>query len=157
LPDAVFGQDELRIRFDARTLDLQLTTPDRAALRLAQEACERQLTELGLHDDSLALRVRKLALSSERIRNVEEVARALRLSTRTLKRRLSDERTSFSELVELERRERAFQLLDKPSLGLDEIAGRLRYSSAASFARAFLPQVDRPSPRPIPRPQARLK
>jgi AraC-like DNA-binding protein len=137
LPDAVFGQDALRIRFDARTLDLRLTTPDRAALRLAQEACERQLAELGLEDDSLALRVRKLALSSERIRSVEDVARALHLSTRTLKRRLSAERTSFTDLVELERRERAFQLLEKPNLGLDEIAGRLHYSSAASFARAF--------------------
>ena len=122
---------------DARALDFPLTTPDRAALRLAQEACERQLAELGLQDDSLALRVRKLAVTSERIRSVDEVARALRVSARTLKRKLAAEQTSFTDLVELERRERAFALLSKPSLALDEIAGRLHYSNTASFSRAF--------------------
>ena len=137
LPDARFGHSALRIHFDARALDFPLSTPNRAALRLAQEACERQLAELGLQNDSLAMRVRKLALTNERLRSVDEVARALRVSARTLKRRLAAEQTSFSDLVELERRERALALLKKPDLALEEIASRLHYSNAASFARAF--------------------
>jgi AraC-like DNA-binding protein len=137
LPDARFGHDELRVHFDTRALDFKLATPDRAALRLAQEACERQLAELGLHSDGLAQRVRKLALTSDRLRSVDEVARALHLSARTLKRKLAVEQTTFSELVELERRERALQLLRMPNLALEEIASRLHYANAASFARAF--------------------
>jgi len=137
LPDARFGQSALRIHFDARALDFPLSTPDRAALRLAQEACERQLADLGLQNDSLAMRVRKLALTTDRIRSVDEVAHALHVSARTLKRKLAAEQTSFTDLVELERRERAVQLLRKPDLALEEIASRLHYSNAASFARAF--------------------
>lgn len=137
LPDARFGHSELRIHFDARALDFPLSTPNRAALRLAQEACERQLADLGLQNDSLAMRVRKLALTSEKLRSVDEVARALRVSARTLKRRLAAEQTSFTDLVEIERRERALQLLRMPDLALEEIASRLHYSNAASFARAF--------------------
>lgn len=137
LPDARFGQGELRIHFDARALDFPLSTPDRAALRLAQDACERQLAELGLQTDSLTVRVRKLALASDRLRTVDEVARALHVSARTLKRKLATEQTTFSDLVDAERQERALQLLKLPDLALEEIASRLHYSNAASFARAF--------------------
>lgn len=137
LPHARFARDALRMTFDARALDFPLVAPDRAALRLAQEACERQLAELGLQRASLSDRVRKLVLSGERIRSVEEVARALHVSTRTLKRKLAEEQTSFSDLLELERHERALELLREPDLALDEIASRVGYSNGASFARAF--------------------
>jgi AraC-like DNA-binding protein len=137
LPDARFGHDELRIHFDARALDFPLVSPDRSALRLAQEACERQLADLGLESHTLSVRVQKLALTSERMRTVEEVARALHLSTRTLKRKLALEQTTFSELAERERHERAVQLLHMPNLALEDIATRLHYANAASFARAF--------------------
>jgi AraC-like DNA-binding protein len=123
--------------FDARALDLPLVAPDRAALRLAQEACERQLADLGLQRDSLQDRVRKLVLAGGRIPSVEEVARALHVSTRTLKRKLAAEETSFTELLDRERHDAALRLLRTPELSLEEIASKLGYSNATSFARAF--------------------
>jgi AraC-like DNA-binding protein len=137
LPHARFDQDGLRMIFDARALDLPLVAPDRAALRLAQEACERQLADLGLQRDSLQDRVRKLVLAGGRIPSVEEVARALHVSTRTLKRKLAAEETSFTELLDRERHDAALRLLRTPELSLEEIASKLGYSNATSFARAF--------------------
>jgi AraC-like DNA-binding protein len=136
LPGVRFDQPKLRIHFAARALDLPLVTPDRAALALAREACERQLGELGF-ERQLPARVRRLAVGPEGLRSIEAVAHALHLSTRTLKRKLAAEGESFTALVERERQERAFELLRTAQLTLEEVAQRLGYSSVPNFARAF--------------------
>jgi AraC-like DNA-binding protein len=136
LPDARFSCDQLRIHFDARALDVPLLAPDRAALRSAIEACERQLATLVVRED-LAQRVRALVLEEGSVRSIEAVARALHLSTRTLKRKLAAEGTSFTELVERERQERAVVLLRDADVTLEEVASRLGYATVPSFARAF--------------------
>jgi AraC-like DNA-binding protein len=71
------------------------------------------------------------------LRSIDAVARALRLSARTLKRKLAAEGESFSALVERERHERALELLRSSQLKLEEVAQRLGYSSVPNFARAF--------------------
>lgn len=136
LPDARFDQPELRMTFPARALDVPLMTPDRAALNLAREACERELAELGF-DRKLSARVRRHLRDSAALPSIEETARALGVSTRTLKRKLAAERLTFSELLEAERRERALRLLRVTELSLEQIAQRLGYSTLANFARAF--------------------
>jgi AraC-like DNA-binding protein len=136
LPGVRFDQPKLRIHFAASALDLPLVTPDRAALALAREACERQLNELGF-EHQLPARVRRLAIGPEGLRSIDEVARALRLSTRTLKRKLAVGGASFSTLVEREREERSLELLGAAELTLEEVAQRLGYSSVPNFARAF--------------------
>ena len=136
LPNARFDRPDIRLQFSARGLDVPLVTPDRAALRLASEACERQLVELGF-DRTLPARVRRLLTGAEAFPSIGEVARTLHLSTRTLKRKLSAEGVTFSELLDAERRNRAYQLLRSTDLSLKEIAQRLDYSTLPNFARAF--------------------
>lgn len=59
------------------------------------------------------------------------------MSTSTLKRRLSEEETTFRELRQAFLRERAMlQLLDR-SLSVSEIATDLGYSDLANFSHAF--------------------
>ncbi len=136
LPDVRFGQPVLRVRFPARGLDVSLPNADRAALRLAQEACEEALQALGF-DRSLPARVKRLLAQAERFPQVADLARALHHSTRTLKRKLAAEGHSFSELLDAERRVRAERMLRATDLSLEEIADRLDYSSLPNFARAF--------------------
>jgi len=45
--------------------------------------------------------------------------------------------TSFAELVEQLRRERARMLLDDPRMGLKEVASRLGFSDDRAFVRAY--------------------
>jgi AraC-like DNA-binding protein len=136
LPGARFDQPETRISFDARGLDLPLATPDRAALNLAREACERELQELGF-DRTLSGRLRKLLGGADALPSIESAARALGVSTRTLKRKLAAEQATFSTLLDVERRARAERLLRAPELSLEQIAERLGYATLPSFARAF--------------------
>jgi AraC-like DNA-binding protein len=66
---------------------------------------------------------------------VDELAKSLRMSRRSLERALDLEGTSASELLEEERKQRALAWL--PALSVEEIATRLGYSDARAFARAF--------------------
>jgi AraC-like DNA-binding protein len=81
--------------------------------------------------------VRRLAATESGMRRVDEVARALGLSARTLKRKLALTGVSYSELVDRERHALSLRLLQNKRLSLDEIAQKLDYSSLTNFARAF--------------------
>ncbi len=65
------------------------------------------------------------------------VAAELKLSERSLRRRLTDEGTSFRELLQDARKERAQTILSKPSISLAIAAEQLGYSDTAAFSRAF--------------------
>ena len=68
---------------------------------------------------------------------LQDVARELHLSTRTLQRRLTDEGGTFQQLMEDARRELAQHYLLHSSLELNETAYLLGYEDANSFFRAF--------------------
>jgi AraC-like DNA-binding protein len=132
-----FGQPAHRLLFDASILELPLVTADPVAMELARAQCDRELAAL-VEKAGLAGRVRAaLSTSPEGFRSVEEVARQVHLSTRTLKRKLAAEGTSFTHVLEDVRRQRALLLLDDRDLGVAEIAARLGYSDVANFTRAF--------------------
>lgn len=138
MPGALrFDRPANRLLFDADVLALPLMTADPAALLLTCEQCERELEALGFVGPFLK-RVRALALrGSGGVRSIEEVAAQLHVSARTLKRRLSEQKTSYSQILDEERKRRALTLLRTTSLSVEEIAERLGYSDVANFGRAF--------------------
>ena len=68
---------------------------------------------------------------------IEDVSRELRLSSRTLQRRLGEEGATFQQLMQEARRELARHYLLHSSLELNETAYLLGYEDAHSFFRAF--------------------
>ena len=66
-----------------------------------------------------------------------EAAKALAMSERTLHRRLADEQTTFRELLDRFRHEKAVALLTARRHGIAEVAFLLGYSEMAAFYRAF--------------------
>lgn len=67
----------------------------------------------------------------------ESAAEALRVSARTLHRRLADEGTSFQRVKDEFRRDRAVQMLTKGHEPINAISAQLGFDSTASFHRAF--------------------
>jgi AraC-like DNA-binding protein len=59
------------------------------------------------------------------------------MSPRTLKRKLAACGTTYSDLLDELRQNRAVQLLGSDQLSIEAIADRLGYSDAANFGRAF--------------------
>ncbi len=136
LPEVRFDQPVTQLVFDAALLEIPLRKPDRVALLLGREQCERKLQALGF-DRGLVERVRRLLPKPEGFHSLNELAATLHMSPRTLKRRLSAEGESFSELLDRERREKALLLLSSRDLTLEQISERVGYSTVPNFVRAF--------------------
>ncbi|HYD93949.1 MAG TPA: AraC family transcriptional regulator [Noviherbaspirillum sp.] len=66
----------------------------------------------------------------------EEVAKRLMMSERTLQRRLAEEGTNFTQLVDDTRREMAYQYLKKGDLSLKKLSFQLGFSDPSAFCRA---------------------
>lgn len=66
-----------------------------------------------------------------------EAANAMRMSVRTLHRHLRAEGTSFRQLLDRFRQERATELLARRDYGIAEVAFLLGFSELSSFYRAF--------------------
>jgi AraC-like DNA-binding protein len=90
-------------------------------------------------EDTLRGRVRQeiLAQLPNGELSLGRVASRLAMSERSLRRYLTEENTSFSDLVAEVRYERARVLLDAPRLSLAEIAYLLGFSNVSAFSRAF--------------------
>ena len=129
-----FNRPEHRLIFDTSVLELPLVLRDPAAEKLARQQCERELDSLGYAQRTAAAVRRVLA---DRFLTVDEVARQLGQSQRTLKRRLAAEGTTYSQILDDERRERALLLIHAQDLSLDQIAERAGYTDLANFTRAF--------------------
>ena len=121
------------MRFNASLLSLPFQLADASAQKLAEEQCERELAALGF-SGRLTAKVRELVLQVE---GVDQAARQLSMSSRTLKRRLAAEGTSFSDVLDQERRTRALALLEDPNRSVKEIAAALGFADTAAFSHAF--------------------
>jgi AraC-like DNA-binding protein len=89
--------------------------------------------------DSSAQQVRNLLVKSMggKRPSVDRVASELRVSARTLQRRLEDEGTSYQKLLDEVRQQTARQLLAATDLDAGEIAFVLGFEELNSFSRAF--------------------
>ncbi len=135
-PAVRWDQPVTQLVFDAALLDLPLVVPDRVALLLAREQCEKELRALGF-DGALVERARRMLPKADGFRSLAELAEALRTSPRTLERRLAARGISYSKLLDQERCEKALLLLRSRDLTIEEITERLGYSTVPNFVRAF--------------------
>jgi AraC-like DNA-binding protein len=130
-----FNCPQHRLVFPAWQLDIPLTTADPVATQLAREQCERELA--ALVDAGVPGRVRTAIQAKADNPSLPIVARELRMSPRTLKRKLADHGTTFTAIRDDVRRQRALLLLDNRNLSIGEIAAKLGYSELPNFTRAF--------------------
>ncbi len=68
---------------------------------------------------------------------IETVAKHLHMTSRTLKRKLSGENTSFRKLADELRMQIAIKYLRDTELTIEDIAYSLGFNEAANFRRAF--------------------
>jgi AraC-like DNA-binding protein len=132
-----FDQPSHRIIFDKAILDLPLVLSDPTAQKLAQEQCERELEAIGPRPPVVAGVRERLAREEGGFHPLPRIAKKMNMSVRTLKRKLEADGTTYSELLDEQRRAKAMLLLRRPDLAVEEIAARLGYSDAANFTRAF--------------------
>jgi AraC-like DNA-binding protein len=136
-----------RVRFNANRnalvfrnsdLDRPFVTENEELLKAIGAQLDAELKERNTSPD-LGEQVRhtlKRSLAGKRP-TLQQVARELCMSARTLQRRLTDADISFQKLVENTRRELAHHYLKHSTVELNEAAFLLGYEDANSFFRAF--------------------
>ena len=106
--------------------------------RQLTEQAEKYLRSLYQQDDIAGQLRRRLAdLMARGEANADAACRALKLSRRTLQRRLKSEKTSFQKILTEVRAELAVNYLRDARLKSLEIAMLLGYSNISSFTTAF--------------------
>ena len=135
---AKFDGRENTIVFALADLDRPFVTHNAELAAALTPQLEAELAQ-ALASNALGDRVKgilKRQLAGRRP-GIGEVARELRLSARTLQRRLAEDGASFQQLIQEARRELARHYLLNSSLELTETAYLLGYEDAHSFFRAF--------------------
>ncbi len=138
-----FGQSGVvtsdRMIFANATLAVPLVTEDSYLLTtlrpFCEEAAKKRETAPGTIRSAVENEVQKLLPHGKA--HAQTVAKALRLSVRTLSRRLADEGTTYAEIVDRVRRSLALQYLEEPGFSLSQIAWLLGYEQTTSFNHAF--------------------
>jgi len=119
-------------------LDRSFVTQNEELLKAIGAQLEAELQERNA-DKNVGEQVKhslKRSLAGKRP-TLQQVARELCLSARTLQRRLTDAKITFQQLVEETRRELAHHYLKHSAVELNEAAFLLGYEDANSFYRAF--------------------
>ncbi|MDX3194054.1 AraC family transcriptional regulator [Streptomyces sp. MN03-5084-2B] len=132
-----FGADACRATLDPALLSRPLPQANDQTVALCAAQCEALVTRRRERSGiSQQVRERLVRLGGVDA-GMDEVARRLTLSTRTLRRRLTEAGTSYRALVDEVRQTLAEELLDTGVLSVEDVAYRLGYAEASSFIHAF--------------------
>ena len=135
--NASFGAESLVAILDAASLALPCR---RSAADLEAFLADGpgKIAMLYRRDREVARAVREfLSGSLPAAATLDDAARALGMSARTLHRRLDDEGTSFRDVKDALRREIALDRLETTRSSVAQIAAELGYSEPSAFFRAF--------------------
>jgi AraC-like DNA-binding protein len=134
-----FGADTDEIALNSNARELPVIHADPYLNNLLLKYCEAAHTDRRGNESQLRTRVEN-AISSLLPHGrvvVDNVARSLGMSKRTLARKLSDEGLDFTEVLQQLRRDLAVRYLDDPKLHISKIAWLLGFSEVSAFTHAF--------------------
>lgn len=130
-----FGARRFAVEFNASDMGQAIPTAD----PIVADMCERLVVQVAERNhSSVSARVRRVLedLLSDGDPRREAVAARMCMSERTLQRRLTEEGTTFAELVDQVRREMAERLLAHGNLTPTEMSFALGFSDPSNFYRA---------------------
>jgi AraC-like DNA-binding protein len=132
-----FGAPECAVGIPPEILDLPLPQANEHTTAIAREQC-RQLLARRPARAGVAGRVRdQLLARTAAPPDAEQVAAALHISERTLRRRLAEEGVTFRGLLDEIREQLAEEFLVTGGMSVAEVAQRLGYVEVSSFSQAF--------------------
>ena len=132
-----FGCDRNELVWEASWLDRPQPYANSLTSTLVRETCERMLAGVLTETGTAGLVTRMLVEEPGRFPGIEELAERMHVTSRTLRRKLQAEGTSYAGILASVRKELAIQHLRTTRMKVDEIAEALGFADVASFRQAF--------------------
>lgn len=132
-----FSADASELRIDAKLLDEPMPLGDAETTAQCEQQCRLLIARMSA-GNTFVDRVRQMiAARPGYFPDIDYVAEKLNMTSRTLRRRLAQEDSSFQEILSEVRYELAREYLATSSLPLEEISVLLGYSAPGNFSNAF--------------------
>lgn len=123
--------------FTREGFDLSITTADQEALEVFDRYCNEVMSKFE-REEGIIGSIRQILFKNPRgAPKLPELAAKLRTSERTLRRKLSNEGTSYSNLLNDFKKDLTLEYVRDSQLSAKEIAYLVGYDNPASFNRAF--------------------
>ena len=132
-----FDAPQDRMVFPREIAEQPLPTANRVLARSNEQAIADYLRNFASESFSDRVRTRLVELLSSGRHDEGEVASALNVSRRTLQRRLSEENTTYSVLLDEARHELAVRFMGQEGMSIKEATYLLGFSEPGNFSRAF--------------------
>ena len=133
----IFDAKRTVMEYEGSLLDRPMPQANIHTAKLSEAQCKELLAARQARE-GIAGRVRHMLLSEPgQSPDMERIAKELATTSRSLRRRLTEEGTSFRVLVDEVRETLAEQLLSTAGLSVDAVAERLGFANTAGFIGAF--------------------
>lgn len=131
------GSEHNALYFDADLLDRPLRRANLATWNATRDACDKLLQGVTSNTPVAQTVYDTLLRDTRQFANGEDVAIALNLSERTLRRRLGEEGTSFRAIKGEVLGKLAIEFISNTEMTADEVAERLGFSDTSNFCKTF--------------------
>ena len=132
-----FNTREHMIIFDSRLLSTPLPMSNPIAQKTYEQECKQECRRLKVKETVTDQVRQEILFKKENFPSFTQLSRHLNISPRTLRRRLTDEKTSYKSLVADIRKKKAISLLQTTDYPIEQIAAELSYNDLSNFYRAF--------------------
>jgi len=133
----LFGRSENKLFFDAALLSNAAHLGNEITNSVVLKLCDELLGDFQRRSGVAGMAHDALLLELNRPKRFDAVARHLKMSPRTLRRRLQEEDITFRDLFDELRMYIAVKYLRDTELAIEDIADAMGFSDAAAFRHAF--------------------
>ncbi len=139
-----FDSAENALVWDGRWLDRPQRHGNSLTAAMVRETCERMLASMLADSGTAGIVTRALAERPDgRFPGIEEIAERMHMTSRTLRRKLQSEGTSYASILASVRKTIAIEYLRTTRMKTEEIAEVLGFADVANFRHAFRKWTDR--------------
>jgi AraC-like DNA-binding protein len=132
----LFNQPHNQVCFPEYLLDVPVSTANATSRGLAESECEKLLIQLDQGQD-LVIQIRHKLDKMNAFPTLPIMAKAMASSPRTINRQLAQLNTTYQQILDDARREKAIDLLSYSKINIEQIATQLGYNDPSNFGRAF--------------------
>lgn len=133
-----FKKNEIAILLHHSQVEQPIVTADFELLRILVAHAEQKSAQISERVGFVnTVRQSMIQLVKPEFPTIEQVARYLNVSVRTLQRRLREEGHTYQDLLKELRQDFALSYLRRPDLRISEVAYLLSYADTSAFSRAF--------------------